>query len=278
MKLSCWTALFPYLPWSDACRIICALGFSYVDLIVRPASARESTPWDGLDLESIVERPESEGAALRSRLAGLGLEPAAMLVMPPGEWGKRPEDATAQFRSVAQFCEVAGVPVVVFAASDVVGPSQARPVDWNTVVARLRAMADIASDRGILLAVEPNFSSAARTPPDALRLVEDVPGLSLVMDLAHFVLQGYRQEELDALWPFARHVHVRQARPGRLQARLDAGTIDFGAMVASLHSVGYEGTICIENILLPDAAWLTSDYLDPVAETVALRDLLRKLM
>ena len=46
-------------------------------------------------------------------------------------------------------------------------------------------------------------------------------------------------------------------------------------MVASLRSVGYQGALCIENILLPDAAWLTSDYLDPVAETVALRDLLR---
>ena len=98
------------------------------------------------------------------------------------------------------------------------------------------------------------------------------------MDPAHQVVQGFHQQDLDPLWPYARHVHVRQARPGYLQARLEGGTIDFAAVVGSLQAVGYDGAICVENILLPDAAWLTSDCLDPVAETVALRDLLRTLV
>ena len=139
MKLSCWTALFPYLPWLDACRIIRVLGFGCVDLIARPAAARASTPWDGLDLESIVAQPKVEGAALRALLQGLELEPAAMLVMPPGEWGERPEHARTSFGRVAQFCEAAGVPVVAFAASDVVGPSQAPPADYEAAAAQLRS-------------------------------------------------------------------------------------------------------------------------------------------
>ena len=77
--------------------------------------------------------------------------------------------------------------------------------------------------------------------------------------------------------PTRRDVHLRQARPGFLQARLDGGTIDFGAVMGALRSTGYGGAVSIENILLPDAAWLTSDYLGPVAETVAMLGLLQTL-
>jgi len=278
MHLSCWTALFPYLPWVDACRMIRVLGFSHVDLIARPASSRGSIPWDGLDLEPICAEPEQEGSRLRSRLDQLELDPAAMLVMPPADWREPGQSPEAAFHSIGLFCEHAGLPVIVFAASDIVGPWQTPPVDYESAIARLRRLQAISSDHGIQVAIEPNFTSAVRTPSASLQLVEAVPGLGLTVDPAHFVLQGFRQEEIDPLWPVARHVHVRQARPGFLQARLDKGTIDFGDVVSALRSTGYEGVVCVENILLPDVAWLTSDYLDPVAETVAMLELIRGLI
>ena len=277
--LSCWTALFPYLSWLDACHIISTLGFSCVDLIARPRSAHAVTPWDALDLEPITESPQQKAAELRSSLADAGLEPTALFVIPPALWRElEVKDVERVFQPVAEFCHQVGLPTIVFAASDIVGPGQITSIDFSEVVSRLQAFVVVARDQGVSLALEPNFSSAVRTPKATRRLAENVSDLGLVIDPAHFVVQGYRQEELEPLWPFAKHVHARQARPGFLQARLEGGTIDFAAIVAALNGVDYEGAICIENILLPDAAWLTSDYLDPVAETVALRDLLQSLM
>ncbi|MHB0859183.1 MAG: sugar phosphate isomerase/epimerase family protein [Anaerolineae bacterium] len=273
MHLSCWTALFPGLPWTVACRLIAALGFTHVDLMTRSAAVRASTPWDGLDLEELVIEPEQSAEQLRSSLAGLELASAALNVAPAPEWFADQASGEAGMRALAVFCRCAGIPLLALAASDLLTHAS-RAAD----VARLRRWLAIVTSEGGQLAVEPNCTAVARTPTGILRLVGDVPGLGMVMDPAHQIVQGFHQEDLDPLWPYARHVHARQARPGYLQARLAGGTIDFAAVGGSLQASGYDGAICVENILLPDAAWLTSDYLDPVAETVALRDLLWSLL
>jgi len=271
MHLSCWTALFPYLSWQLACRLIAALGFTHVDLAARPVAYAGDLPWDGLDLEPLVQRPEDCARELPAQLSGL--LPSALALTPPSRWLDQAEAAEAELGLLARFCRCAGIPVLALAASDLFGPG-----DWETGLARLRRWHNTVGAEGVHLAIEPNYGAAVRTPADALRMITEVPGLGLVVDPAHQVMQGFRQEELDPLWRHARHVHARQARPGYLQARLQGGTIDFDAVIVSLRAVGYDGGICVENVLLPDAAWLPSDFLDPVGETVALQRLLQGLM
>lgn len=133
----------------------------------------------------------------------------------------------------------------------------------------------MAQDAGVTLAVEPHVHSYCESPALALALVERAPGLRLVLDYAHFVCLGYRQEEIDPLAPHAAHVHLRQARPGALQAKLAQGTINFAAVIATLRKAGYSGYLAIEYVHQEYMNTLSEDVL---TETVQMRDLVRGLL
>ena len=122
------------------------------------------------------------------------------------------------------------------------------------------------------------FCAAAGIPtvlvlPDVCNRGQDtVPGLRLTLDYAHFVCLGYRQEEIDPLARHAAHVHLRQARPGVLQAKSAQGTINVPAMLGTLRDCGYSGSLAVE--------YVHQDYMDTVhddvlTETIRMRDLVR---
>ena len=100
------------------------------------------------------------------------------------------------------------------------------------------------------------------------RLVEET-GVRLALDYAHFVCLGFRQEEVDPLAPFAAHVHLRQARPGALQAKFGEGTINFPALFGTLRDAGYAGSLALEAV---HQDYMGTLYDDVLTETVAMRD------
>ncbi|MBI3972490.1 MAG: hypothetical protein HY332_14515 [Chloroflexi bacterium] len=97
-----------------------------------------------------------------------------------------------------------------------------------------------------------------------------MPGLQLTLDYAHFICLGYRQEEIDPLAAHAAHVHLRQAKPGALQAKLHQGTINFGALLGTLRSQGYRGYLALECV---HQEYMDTLHDDVLTETVRLRDL-----
>ena len=99
-----------------------------------------------------------------------------------------------------------------------------------------------------------------------------VPGLKLTLDYAHFVCLGWRQDEIDVLAPFAAHVHLRQARPGALQAKVHEGTINFEALLATLRDGGFDGALALEYV---NQDYMNTLYDDVLTETIALRDKVR---
>ena len=86
-----------------------------------------------------------------------------------------------------------------------------------------------------------------------------VPGLTLTLDYSHFVHAGFRQSEYEALDPHARHMHVRQAAPGRLAAPVAEGTIDYRRALTHLRDVGYHGAFTTEYVRSP---WYGQDAVD----------------
>jgi sugar phosphate isomerase/epimerase len=99
-----------------------------------------------------------------------------------------------------------------------------------------------------------------------------VPGLKLTLDLAHFFSMGYRQEEIETLAPYAGHVHLRQAKQGHLQAKLEEGTINFPSLLGALRDAGYDGWLSIEYV---HQAYMNTLYDDVLSETVKMRNLVR---
>jgi sugar phosphate isomerase/epimerase len=132
--------------------------------------------------------------------------------------------------------------------------------------------AERARSEGLRFSVEPHVGSIVPTPDLAARLVEETPDLEITLDYSHFVRQGLTEEEADALIPFTRHVHVRGATPGRVQASVSESTIDFERMLGALAAGSYDGYLTLEYVWLQ---WEHCDECDNLAETILLRDRLR---
>ena len=125
------------------------------------------------------------------------------------------------------------------------------------------------------LRIEPHVESVTWSPELALRMLDEVPGLSLTLDHSHFVFHGMTYEHIALMHPYGTHWHARQASLSWLQARFDEGTIDFKRIVADLTRSGYEGVIALEVV---STQWLELDHIDVLTETIQLRDQLRALL
>lgn len=136
----------------------------------------------------------------------------------------------------------------------------------------LNAMLPLAAAQNIALSVEPHIGGLLNSPVTTLDFLEQVQGLKLTLDYAHFACMGFAQSDIDVLAPHAAHVHMRQARPGALQAKMAEGTLDFVAMVETLRDANYGGYLSIEYV---HQDYLNTLFDDVLTETIKMRDLLR---
>ncbi|MHC5541244.1 sugar phosphate isomerase/epimerase family protein, partial [Singulisphaera rosea] len=111
-------------------------------------------------------------------------------------------------------------------------------------------------------------------PSSALRLAEAVPGLTLTLDYTHFTLNGVPDTAIEPLLPHASHVHVRGARPGRLQASFKENVIDYRRLFDRMGETGYHGWVGIEYVWID---WQNCNECDNLSETILFRDFFQSL-
>ena len=124
------------------------------------------------------------------------------------------------------------------------------PDAWDRTVQLFRAAP------GALL--EPWAGSVVNSAEKCRSMLAEVPGLRLLVDTGHVADWGGDPLELLA---DARHVQLRQGRPGSTQVHVDdpTGTVDFAAVVDRLEVLGYQGRLSVEYFDLPDAGWPLAD-------------------
>ncbi len=259
MKLAVTSWSFPACTLNEAWGIAQALGFQAMDLGLLHGAA--------LDRVRIITDPEGAAADLGgitvSNLYWLfGADIVENAVSDPAARARN----NAEFAQVCRFAKAAGCPSV-FVLPGVTGPGA-----FDAAVAGLRGLVAVALAHGILLTVEPHVGGLLASPADTLRMLAAVPGLKLALDYAHFTCMGFRQDEIDVLAPHAGHVHMRQARPGALQAKWGEGVLDFTAMVGVLRDAGYTGYLAVEYV---HQAYMNTLFDDVLTETVRMRDHLR---
>ncbi len=137
---------------------------------------------------------------------------------------------------------------------------------------QVRYLVDVAADQGVKLRIEPHVESVTWTPELALRMADEVAGLTFTVDHSHFVFHGIPYETIAAMHPLGTHWHARQAGLAKLQAGYDEGEIDFSRIVGDLVQAGYQGVVALELVHTP---WLELDRQDVLGETIRLRDHLR---
>lgn len=266
MKLSVTSWSFPACTLAECQGIARALGIRHLDLGLLHRAA--------LDRNRVVTDPL--GAAQEVRALGVSAANLYWLFGPDPETHSV-SDPTALDRNlreldaVTRFAEAMGIPTL-FVLPGVSRPGRSPARLLEDSAASLREMLPVAQARGLTLTVEPHVGSLLASPAETLALLESVPGLRLTLDYAHFACMGFPQDQIDVLAPHAAHVHLRQARPGALQAKWGEGTLDFGRMIGTLRDSGYDGTLAIEYV---HQSYMNTLYDDVLTETIRMRDLAR---
>lgn len=266
MRLSLTSWSMPLCALTEAAAISNALGIGALDvgLFYRSALDRDAIL---ADPNAVAETVTALGVAVPNyyHLFGDGLEGRNLAL--PGTV----DDNARDLSRVLSFCDGAGIGTV-FVLPGVINPGQSRRQAFAASAESLNALVAVAADFDATLTIEPHVHSLLESPTDVLALLEAVPGLKLTLDYAHFVCLGYRQEDIDVLAPHAAHVHLRQARPGALQAKGTQGTINMAAQFGTLREAGYDGALSLEFV---HQDYMNTLFDDVLTETVALRDLYR---
>jgi sugar phosphate isomerase/epimerase len=218
---------------------------------------------------NIIELSDDEVAGLRARAERQGMRilsiasPVLKCVLPGGPpldprfqqdvfgssytFDDQPQLAQRAF----EIAEKAGAPVIrVFSYWRTIAPERC----FDSIVLALRALADQASERGIVIGLENEHACNVGTGAEAARMLAavDHPGLKLIWDPANASILGETPyPDGYASLPPARIVHVH-AKDCRVQDHkptwgpLGEMGIDWKGQIAALVRDGYAGAISLE--------------------------------
>jgi sugar phosphate isomerase/epimerase len=178
-------------------------------------------------------------------------------------------------RGCAQFCAELGIPGMTILPG-VDHPAHKHEDNLAISGENLRRATEIAAEYGVEVRFEPHMGSVAPTPELAIRLVtEFAPNIRLTLDYSHFVLQYIALDRIHACIPYTGHVHIRPARPGKLQSPWRENTIPWGDIIARLRAVNYQGVLSLEYVC---ADWFDINQCDTLYETWQTKEALLPLV
>ncbi len=276
MRLTVSNYSFEVLPLEPTLMICHELGFKGVDIGGFHARGKCS-----FEPEDIAANPQKQADILKPLLdkyeltvvdffPQFGTNPAHHSINDPDPAIRERDLYLA--RGAAEFCQLIGCPgMTILPGVDHLERSHAENMQVSGEM--LKQIVAIAAEYGVEVRFEPHMGSVANTPELALQLIQAAPGLKATLDISHFTLQYIPMERVYSLIPHTGHVHVRPARPGKLQTAYDEGTIDFVDLIQRLQSVHYNGALSIEYVC---ADWFGVNRNDTLYETVVTKQALEK--
>jgi len=251
MRLTVANFSFEILPLEGTLSVAHALGFKGVDIAGFHARGNCS-----FEPEAVAADPQKQADTLLPLLEKYGLFVSDYFTQfgaaPRLHSLNDPDPAVRKrnlslLRGAARFARLIGSPgVTILPGID--HPSQTNAENIAISAEVLRHAVQIAGEQGIELRFEPHMGSIADAPELAVQLVEAAPGAKITFDISHFMLQYIPLERIYTMIPHVGHVHVRQARPGRMQVAFDEGAIDFVEVIHRLEAAGYTGDLTIEYV------------------------------
>ena len=268
--IACTTHSFGIVPLAAAFRIIRALDIEYVDLIAA-TYPQQLTP------DALAADPDGEAERIGNLAADAGVQLSGCFVgfkerLSSGDPAHR-RRIPELFAAIGHFARRCGIPHVQtgFGAAS---PGLAAEEQFSVLAENVRSAQEAVRAEGAELLVEAQRGAVIQSPDDTWRLLRAVPGLRVNHDPGQFECIGFGPETYESLYAHTPHIHMRQARPGALQEKLDLGTIDFRRVVRALQAAGFDGVWAMEYVHFARSADCAG--VDVVAETVRMRDLIRE--
>jgi sugar phosphate isomerase/epimerase len=84
-----------------------------------------------------------------------------------------------------------------------------------------------------------------------------VPGLGLTLDPSHYIAGPHQAKSFDQVYPFVRHVHLRDTgrSPEQFQVRVGQGEVEYGRIISHLSRYHYDRLLTVEICDIPDAPY-----------------------
>ena len=231
--VSCSTLCFSKLPLDDALKTIRDLRFAKVDLAIH-------APGPHLRPVDIVPDPTRISQRLKSANIPFGAFHA--------EFGDAtPTEQTKQLRAICRLARLMAVPVVTV-------PVAPLGADFDQETERIAVWCEIAASDGVILSVETHSETITADPAGALELCKRVPGLGLTLDPSHYLIGPHAGVDYDDLFPYVRHVMMRDTAPGAggFQVRVGQGHTEFGRVVSQLERFRFDRALTVDIRDVPD--------------------------
>jgi sugar phosphate isomerase/epimerase len=226
--VACSTLCFNGYPFEDALRTIAELEFNKIDVAIHEGSNH---------LRPSEVARDVGAAAARLRLAP-GLVPAAISVEIEAPDG---EDYDRQFRGVCRLARMSMVPLLTLPAAPV-----ETPLDQE--VQRLTRLLRLAEKDGLILTVGTLNGTLTEDPDLAITLCQRVPGLGLTLDPSHYIAGPHAHKDFDEVYPYVRHVHLRDTGrgPNQFQVHVGQGEVEYGRVIAQLSRFHYDRLLTVD--------------------------------
>ena len=138
-------------------------------------------------------------------------------------------------------------------------PDNATAQAWADSRTTLQALATLAEDHGLTLAVEPEHSNVVATADQAIAMLDQVgsPALKIVYDAANLLdPDGYDPaaaaaaitRDIAALGPHIALAHAKELIADRAPAAPGAGLLPWPLIMQTLHQAGFDGTLVIHGL------------------------------
>lgn len=175
---------------------------------------------------------------------GPGLTPVAFYVVIDA-----PEETEyhRQFLAICRLARLVAVPLITLEPG-----SLEVPLDLE--VKRLARLVRIASGEGVLVTVATLTGTHTATPEAAEDLCEKVPGLGLTLDPSHYTTGPSACKNYDEVFPYVRHVHLRDTGrgPDQFQVRIGQGEIEYGRIISLLERQDYDRALSVDIRDIPE--------------------------
>lgn len=231
--VACSTLCFTKLLLEDALQTIREMHFAKADLAIHPGGPHVAP-------EDLIA--DSGRIAQRLRASNL---PLAAIHLDLG--GTDTELDRAHLRAAARLARISTTPLLTVSAA-------VHGSDFDAEVARLREWVRIVEADGVMLTVETHAETVTGDPLGAVELCRRVPGLGLTLDPSHYQVGPHGIQDHDALYPFVRHVRLRDtgSTADQFQVRVGQGEIEYGRIISQLERCRYDRALTVDIRDIPD--------------------------
>jgi sugar phosphate isomerase/epimerase len=223
--IACSTLCFGNSTFENTLRTINDLRFHKVDLAIHEHGPHLKPSEVVLDVNRCAQYLRSTGAMYAA---------FHVIIDAPS-----PEQFNEQLRAVCRLARLLSVPVVTIPAAPIGS-------DLDAESLRLAHLTKLAAAEGVILSVETNRETVTAEPASALRLCEKTPGLGLTLDPSHYQVGPRTHADYDDLYPYVRHVRLRDTGLDKMQVRIGQGQIEYGKIVTLLERENYERALTVD--------------------------------